>query len=117
MAQEWDTTAKNAMLDHVASLCTRLAFHSGDPGAANTASNEVGERQPVSFNASANGTMDVDGTPETPIDADTTVSWISGWNTGGTVRYFKKPVDPEAFTNAGIYRVLEGDLDLNNDPV
>jgi hypothetical protein len=50
------------------------------------------------------------------VPAGTTVTWISGWNTAGTVRYFKKVVTSEAFGAQGTYTVTDADLDLNNDP-
>jgi hypothetical protein len=123
MAIEYDDTAKNLMLDQLGTLVTRLALHTGDPGAANQADNEIAGGSPayarmaVAWNAAALGTMD-DSTNGAVFDvpAATTVSWISGWNTAGTVRYFKKNVADEVFTNQGTYTVTDADLDLNNDP-
>jgi hypothetical protein len=81
MANDYDTTARNVAADAVAAACTRLALHTDDPGAANTASNDV--------------------------------SWISGWNTGGTVRYFKKDVTDEVFGSQGTYTVLASGSEIN----
>jgi hypothetical protein len=111
------------MLDELGTVALRLALHTGDPGAANQADNEVAggspayARQAIAWNAAAAGSMD-DSTNGVVFDvpAATTVSWISGWNTAGTVRYFKKNVADEVFTNQGTYTVTDGDLDLNNDP-
>jgi hypothetical protein len=122
MAVQYDNTAKNLMLDELATLCTRLALHSGDPGAANTASNELTggspayARKAIAFSAASGGTMD-ESTGSIDFDVPaSTVAWVSGWNTGGTVRYFKKQVTSEVFAAQGIYRVTDLDLDLNNDP-
>ena len=41
MANDYDTTARNVGVDAIAALATRWAAHTGDPGGANSASNEV----------------------------------------------------------------------------
>lgn len=41
MANDYDITARNVGVDAIAALGTRWALHTGDPGAANTAANEV----------------------------------------------------------------------------
>lgn len=123
MAVQYDNTAKNLMLDALGAVCLRLALHTGDPGAANTAANEVTggspayARKAIAWSAAASGSMD-DSTNGAVFDvpASTTVSWISGWNTAGTVRYFKKDVTDEVFGAQGTYTVTDADLDLNNDP-
>jgi hypothetical protein len=123
MAVQYDNTAKNLMLDQLGTLLTRLALHTGDPGAANAADNEVSggspayARKAIAWNAASAGAMD-DSTNGAVFDvpAATTVTWISGWNTAGTVRYFKKQVTSEAFGAQGTYTVTDADLDLNNDP-
>jgi hypothetical protein len=121
MANDYDATAKNVMLDALGAVCTRLALHTGDPGAANTAANEVTggtpayARKAIAWNAASNGAMD-DSTNGAVFDvpAGTTVAWISGWNTAGTVRYFKKAVTNETFGAQGTYTVTDADLDLND---
>ena len=123
MAVEYDATAKNLMLDALGAVALRLALHTGDPGAADTAANEVTggspayARKAIAWSAAAAGSMD-DSTNGAVFDvpASTTVSWISGWNTAGTTRYFKKDVPDEAFGAQGTYTVTDADLDLNNDP-
>lgn len=44
------------------------------------------------------------------------MSWISLWNTAGTVRYLKKDVTDEVFGAQGTYTVLgtTSSLDLND---
>lgn len=121
MANDYDTTARNAMVDALAPLCTRLALHSGDPGAANTAANELTggspayARKAVAWNAAAGGAATQNGNVVFDVPAST-VAWISGWNTAGTVRYFKKDVTDEVFAAQGTYTVLASgsQLDLND---
>lgn len=123
MAVQYDNTAKNLMLDALGAVCVRLALHSGDPGAANTASNELTggspayARKAIAWSAASGGSMD-DSTNGAVFDvpAGSTVAWISGWNSAGTVRYFKKQVTSETFAAQGTYTVTDADLDLNNDP-
>lgn len=120
MAQEIDTTAKNAMLDHLGTLATRAALHTGDPGAANTAANEVSggsyARQAIAWNAASAANLDSSDAPAFSVPALTTITWVSFWNTAGTVRYGKKAVTSEAFTNAGTYTLTDADFTLNLDP-
>jgi hypothetical protein len=113
------------MLDQLATQLTKLALHSGDPGAADTASNELTggspayARKTVAFNAAGTpttGGMTTNGDVVFDVPAST-VAWVSGWNTGGTQRFFKKQVTSEVFGAQGTYTVLSGSLfDLLNDP-
>ncbi|MDP3972501.1 MAG: hypothetical protein Q8P61_06295 [Candidatus Nanopelagicales bacterium] len=41
MANDYDITARAVGVDAIAALALRVALHTGDPGAANTADNEV----------------------------------------------------------------------------
>lgn len=121
MANDYDTTAKNVMLDALGAVLTRLALHTGDPGGANSATSEVTggspayARKAIAWNAASGGSID-DSTNGAVFDvpAGTTVSWITGWNTAGTVRYFKKDVTDEVFGAQGTYTVTDADLDLND---
>jgi hypothetical protein len=122
MANDYDTTARNVAADAVAAACTRLALHTGDPGGANSASNEVTggspayARKAVAFSAAASGAAAQNGNVVFDVPASTTVSWISGWNTAGTVRYFKKDVTDEVFGAQGTYTVLASgsSIDFND---
>lgn len=117
MANDYDVTAKNIMLDALAAVMLRVALHTGDPGAANTAANEVTgggyARQAIAWNAASGGTVD-DSTNGVvfSVPASTTISWISFWNTAGTVRYLKKDVTDEVFAAAGTYTLTDVDFDL-----
>lgn len=74
-------------------------------------------RKAVAWNAASAATESIDDSTNGAvfdIPAGTTVSWISGWNTAGTVRYFKKDVTDEVFGAQGTYTVTDADLDLND---
>lgn len=122
MANDYDTTARNVGVDAIAALGTRWAAHTGDPGAANTASNEVTggspayARKAVAWNAASGGIATQNGDVVLDIPAGTTVSWLSLWNTAGTVRYLKKDVTDEAFGAQGTYTIkgTTSTLDLND---
>lgn len=122
MANDYDTTARNAMLDALGALAVRVALHTGDPGAANTADNEVSggspayARKAIAWNAANAGAMAPTANVVLDVPASTTVSWVSLWNSAGTVRYLKKDVTDEAFGAQGTYTVLaaSSSLDLND---
>src|SRR5204863_3591654 len=96
MANDYDATAKNVMLDALGAVMTRVALHTGDPGGANSATSEVSgggyARQAITWFAASAGAMDNNANPAFSVPAATTVSWVSFWNTAGTVRYAKKDV-------------------------
>jgi Tfp pilus assembly protein FimT len=121
MANDYDATAKNVMLDALGAVAVRVALHTGDPGGANSATSEVTGGSPayargtIAWSSATAGSMD-DSTNGVVIDvpAGTTVTYISLWNTAGTVRYLKKAVTSEAFGAQGTYTVTDADLDLND---
>lgn len=122
MTNDLDTTARNVGVDAIAALALRVALHTGDPGAANTASNEVTggspayARKAIAWNAASGGSAQCSSNVVLDVPASTTVTWISIWNTAGTVRYYKKAVTSEAFGAQGTYTVLAAStsLDLND---
>ena len=122
MANDYDATAKNVMLDALGAVAVRVAAHTGDPGAANQADNEVSggspayARKAIAWSAASAGSAAQNGDVVIDIPASTTVSWLSLWNSAGTVRYLKKDVTNEAFGAQGTYTVLAsgGALDLND---
>lgn len=119
MANDYDPKAKNVMLDALGAVLLRLALHSGDPGAADTASNELTggspayARKAVAWGAASGGVITATGSIVFDVPAST-VSWISGWNTAGTSRYFKKDVTDEVFAAQGTYTLTSTTLDLND---
>jgi hypothetical protein len=122
MANDYDATAKNVMLDALGALAVRVAAHTGDPGGANSATNEVTggspayARKAIAWSAASGGSAAQNGDVVIDIPAGTTVSYLSLWNSAGTVRYLKKDVTDEAFGAQGTYTVLAsgGALDLND---
>lgn len=122
MAQEIDDTAKNVMLDALAAVMLRVALHTGDPGAANQANNEVSggspayARKAIAWNAAASANLDSSDAPVFDVPGGTTVTWISFWNTAGTVRYGKKQVTAEAFGAQGTYTLTDADFALSLNP-
>jgi hypothetical protein len=122
MANDYDATARNVGVDAIAALALRVALHTGDPGGANSASNEVTgglpayARKAIAWNAASGGSATATSNVVLDVPAGTTVSWISVWNTAGTVRYFKKDVTDEAFGAQGTYTVVAASttLDLND---
>lgn len=120
MANDYDATAKNLMLDQLATVCLRAALHSGDPGAANLATNELSggtpayARKAITWAAATGGAMDETTSPVFDVPAGATVAWVSFWNTTGTVRYLKKQVTSEVFGAQGTYQLTDTDFDLND---
>lgn len=122
MANDYDTTARNVGIDAIAALATRYALHTGDPGGANSASNEVTggspayARKAVAWNAASGGAATQNGDVVLDVPAGTTVAWVSLWNTAGTVRYLKKDVTDEVFGAQGTYTIkgTTTTLDLND---
>jgi hypothetical protein len=119
MANDYDTTARNLMLDALAAVCLRAALHSDDPGGANSATNELSGGNPAyarkacAWNAASSGAIAHNGTVVFDVPAGATVSWVSWWNTAGTVRYAKKNVTDEVFGAQGTYTITDEDFDLN----
>lgn len=122
MANDYDTTARNVGVDAIAALAVRWALHTGDPGGANLANNEVTggspayARKAVAWNAASGGTATQNGDVVLDVPAGTTVSWVSLWDAAGTVRYLKKDVTDEAFGSQGTYTIkgTTSTLDLND---
>jgi len=122
MANDYDLTARNVGVDAIAALASRVALHTGDPGGANSASNEVTggspayARKAIAWNAASGGSASATANVVLDVPASTTVSWVSYWNTAGTVRYLKKDVTDEVFGAQGTYTVLAAStaLDLND---
>lgn len=123
MANDYDITARNVGVDAIAALALRVALHTGDPGGANSASNEVTggspayARKAIAWNAASGGSATATANVVLDVPAATTVSWISLWNTAGTVRYLKKDVTDEVFGAQGTYTVVAASTTLDlNDP-
>jgi hypothetical protein len=124
MATFYDDTSKNLMLNQLVTLALRVALHTGDPGAADTADNEVSggspayARKAIAWGSAAGGIIAPSGDVVLDVPASTTVTWQSLWNTAGTVRYGKLQVTSEAFGAQGTYTIVaaSSSMNLNNDP-
>jgi len=122
MANDYDATARNVGVDAIATVGLRWAAHTGDPGGANSATNEVAggspayARKAVAWNTASGGEATQNGDVVLDIPAGTTVTYLSLWNAAGTVRYLKKSVTAEAFGSQGTYTVkgTTSKLDLND---
>jgi len=118
----YDLAGKHVMLNALAGVALRVALHTGDPGAADQAANEVSggspayARKAVTYNSAAAGVVPFSNQPVFDVPGGVTISWISVWNTAGTVRYSKKQVTSETFGSQGTYTITSGSFDLNNDP-
>jgi hypothetical protein len=117
MAQEISTVAKNAMLDYLRPLMTHVQFHVGNPGPSGTGAAAYGARQAITWAAASAGSLDSSNIPELAVGAGDTIGGVSFWSAlSSGVCYGGKGVTAETFTNAGTYRLLDADYDLNNDP-
>jgi hypothetical protein len=99
-----DDTALNAMADHLSTLATKAALHSADPGTG--ATNETSAaRQDIAWTSAANGDTSISGTEQfTGGAANGACTWVTIWNTAGTVRYGKFPLTGDlTFNAAGEY--------------
>lgn len=116
MANDYDLTARNVMLDALGAVAAKAALHSADPGGANQAGNELSggsyARQAITWNAAASGSMDNNANPAFTVTAGVVVGWASFWNTAGTVRYLKKQLT-QTTVDGTSYTLTDVDFDLN----
>jgi len=121
VANDYDAQAKNVMLNQLATVATRWALHTGDPGGADLGNNEVTggspayARKAVAWNTASGGIATQNGDVVFDVPA-CTVAWVSLWNTAGTVRYLKKDVTDEIFAGQGTYTIkgTTSTLDIND---
>lgn len=112
-----NNNAKNAMLDHLASLADFASLHSADPGTTGTNELSGGSpayaRKAITWNAAAGGSLDNNANPVFDVPPLTTVSWAGLWTeaTGGT---FLGSIDltDEAFVGQGLYTLTDADITL-----
>lgn len=116
-----DAKALNVAVDAITALALRVAAHTGDPGAADTASNEVTggspayARKAIAWGAASGGVGAASSQPVFDIPASTTVSWLSLWNTAGTSRYAKKQLGAnEVFGSQGTLTVTSASVTLTS---
>lgn len=115
----YTNNAKNAMLDHLASLAVFVSLHSGDP--STTGANEISggspayARKAITWNSASSGNLDSSNAPVFDVPSGTTVAWVGFWSasSGGTF-YGSSDVTDEVFGAQGTYTLSDADLDLNN---
>jgi len=117
-----DTHALNAAADGITAVASRIAAHTDDPGAADTADNEVSggspayARKAITWASADGGVADANGTlPVFDIPASTTVAWVSLWNTAGDTRYAKKQLAAdEVFGAQGTLSVTAASITITS---
>ena len=111
-----NNTAKNAMLDHLASLVSHVSLHTADPGG--TGANEASggspayARQSITWNAAAAGALDSSNQPVFDVPAGT-YTHVGFWSasTGGT-NYGDADIADETFAGQGTYTVTDADVTI-----
>lgn len=108
------TSAKNAMLDELATLAIFASLHSAYPGDSGASEISGGSpayaRKSVTWNAAASGNLDNNANPTFDVPAATTVAWIGLWSAvtvgtfygsfplaGGTVAPFETTASDDIF--------------------
>lgn len=107
------TTAKNAMLDHLASLITHIGL--ADAGGEVTGGSPAYARQAVSWGAAAGGVVAITGTETFDVAAGETVDRVILRTalTGGTDEGYA-PVTSETFGGQGTYTVNSLQISLTD---
>jgi len=104
-----NNTAKNAMLDYLATVATKVALYSG-------ASTEVTggsyARQTITWGSASNGSISATSIPAFSVPAGQTVAIVKLFN-DTTTEYASFDVTDETFSNAGTYTITDLTLDLN----
>lgn len=94
----YSTTARNAMLDHLASLIDFVSIHSAYPGTTGTDEISGGSpayaRQSVTWNAASGGAVTAVSDLVFDVALGTTTAWVGFWSavSGGTY-YGSTPVE------------------------
>ena len=111
-----NNNAKNAMLDHLATLAVFASLHTADPGTTGTSEVSGGSpayaRKAITWNAAATGNLDNNANPVFDVPA-TTVSFVGFWSaaTAGTF-YGSADVTDEVFAAQGTYTLADADITL-----
>ena len=107
--------AKNLMLDALGAVAGEASLHTADPGT--TGANEVTggtyDRQPITWNASANGDLDNNANPTFQVPGGVTVVYFGLWSADGNVFYGSGALSaPETFGGPGQYTLTDADITL-----
>jgi hypothetical protein len=94
-----------------------VKLHIGDPGEDGTGNPAAHTtREEASFSAASGGAITNDADIEfTPLAADETISYVSGWDaaTNGNCLWISNEMaDPQAVNAGGLLRIPAGDLDI-----
>lgn len=104
-----NNTAKNAMLDHLGTLATKVGLYNG--------STEINggsyARQSVTWDSASNGSMSASDSIQFSVPAGASISHIKLFSSDGNTEYADFLVSTEVYTNAGTYTVTTLTLDLN----
>ncbi|HJS83601.1 MAG TPA: hypothetical protein VJ742_12280 [Nitrososphaera sp.] len=113
-----NNTAKNLMLDELASVAIYASLHTADPGSSGT--NEVSggspayARKSITWNAAATGNLDNNANPVFDVPASTTITHVGFWSaaTSGTF-YGSADITDEVFAAQGTYTLTDADISLS----
>ena len=122
----FDATALNIAMDQIVAADILVRLHTGDPGAAANSNNNAvtaggyADQTVAAGDWPAAATGDLDNDDEIDFGTATAdwgdVSWVSGWNAAGSVRYFREELAASATVNSGdSYSIPAGDLDLTSE--
>lgn len=109
--------AKNAMLDHLATLAVWASLHSADPGTTGASELSGGSpayaRKAITWNAASAGNLDNNANPVFDVPAGATVAHVGLFSavTAGTF-YGSADVTDEAFAGQGTYTLTDFDVTL-----
>lgn len=112
-----NNTAKNAMLDELASLIGYGSLHSADPGTTGTDELAGGSpayaREALSWAAASGGSVGLSSSVEFDVEGGDTVSYVGLWSleTGGTF-YGSDDVTDETFGGQGTYTITSGTISI-----
>lgn len=112
-------TAKNLMLDELASVAVWVSLHDGDPGATGVNELSGGDpayaRKQITWPAASGGSLDdsTDGLEfDVPAGSDVTHAGFWSAATDGTFYASDDVSDPESFTGQGTYTLSDAVLSL-----
>ena len=112
-----NNTARNAMLDHLATLAVFVSLHTADPGTTGTSEVSGGSpayaRKAITWNAAATGNLDNNANAVFDVPASTTITHLGFWSaaTAGTF-YGSADITDETFAAQGTYTTLDVDISV-----
>lgn len=112
-----NSTALNAMLDHLAGLITHVSLHTDTVGSGSgnevTGGSPAYARQTAAWGAASGGNIDLTGTEVFDIPAGTTVRRLGFFSaaTSGTF-YGDAELTDEVFAGQGTYTLTDADITL-----